>query len=188
MPASACTPVTTVRLITTLGGVVSVLLLTGCSLFASTDSADVENTDTGPAASEETHHHGDGHVHDEFYEGIPDVTWSSQTDAEVTKVATEVINLFARPGVPERRWYSDLVPYLSEDYAEDAQYIDPANVRVTDVLSGPDLVREQGNPLTVAAEFSTDAGPWSILLHRVGQDDPWLVEAIQPTDSLTPTP
>ncbi|TYC96600.1 hypothetical protein FQ377_13820 [Arthrobacter echini] len=121
----------------------------------------------------------------EFYEGVPEVTWEPGTDADVEGIATEVMGLFARPGAPERRWYTDLLPYLSEDYAEAAGYIDPANVRISSIVSGPVLVREQNNPLTVSAQFSTDAGPWTVLLHRVGQDEPWLVEAIEPTTTST---
>lgn len=163
----------------------SALLVSGCALFTPASSTEDDASSSAPT-SQETHHSEDGHAHDEFYEGVPDVTWSPSTDAEVEAVAVEVMDLFARPDVPERRWYTDLLPHLSEEYAEDAQYIDPANVRVNDVLPGPALVRERDNPLTVTAEFSTNAGPWSVLLHRVGQDDPWLVEAIQPTDPTNP--
>ncbi len=155
----------------------SALLLSSCGLFPP-----AAGTEEGTPPPAESHHSEDDHPHDEFYEGIPDVTWAPETDTEVEAIATEVIGLFARPEVPERRWYTDLLPHLSAEYAEDAQYIDPANVRVNDVVSGPALVREKGNPLTVTAEFSTNAGPWSVLLHRVGQDDPWLVEAIEPTN------
>ena len=157
------------------------LLLSGCAhVLPAPVSGEV------PSVPAESHHSEDGHSHEEFYEGIPEVTWAPETDREVTTVATEVIELFARPHVPERRWFTDLLPYLSDQYAERAQYIDPANVRVTEVLSGPALVREKDNPLTVTADFSTDAGPWSVLLHRVGQNDPWLVEAIQPSDPINP--
>lgn len=157
------------------------LMLSGCGLFTSAPSSD-DAVPSETQSPEESHQSGDGHSHDEFYEGIPDVTWSPSTDAEVEAIASEVMNLFARPDVPERRWFTDLLPHLSEEYAEDAQYIDPANIRVAQVLSGPVLVREKNNPLTVSADFVTDTGPWSVLLHRVGQEDPWLVEAIQPTD------
>lgn len=163
----------------------SVLLISGCALFTPTSGTDETSSSSAPT-SEESQHSEDGHAHDEFYEGVPDVTWSPSTNAEVEAVAVEVMGLFARSDVPERRWYTDLLPHLSEEYAEDAQYIDPANVRVNKILSGPVLVRERDNPLTVTAEFSTNAGPWSVLLHRVGQDDPWLVEAIQPTDPTNP--
>lgn len=161
------------------------LLVSGCAAFSPAASTE-EAASTATPIDEQSQHTDDGHVHDEFYEGIPDVTWSPSTDAEVKAIASEVMNLFARPEAPERRWYTELLPHLSAEYAEDAQYIDPANVRVTKILSGPVLVREKGNPLTVSADFSTDAGPWSVLLHRVGQDDPWLVEAIQPSDPINP--
>lgn len=162
----------------------SALLVSGCALFS--PAATTEDTaPTSTPTAEESHHSDDGHDHDEFYEGIPDVTWSPSTDAEVEAIASEAMGLFARPDVPERRWYTDLLPHLSEEYAEDVQYIDPANVRVTEILSGPVLIREKDNPLTVTAKFTTNAGPWTVLLHRIGQNDPWLVEAIQPTDSPT---
>lgn len=157
------------------------LLLGGC---AHVPPAPVSGEATSiPAKS---HASEDSHSSEEFYEAIPEVTWTPETDREVKAVATKVIELFARPDVPERRWFTDLLPYLSDQYAEHAQYIDPANVRVTEVLSDPALIREKDNPLTVTADFSTDAGPWSVLLHRVGQSDPWLVEAIQPSDPTNP--
>ncbi|HEY8702418.1 MAG TPA: hypothetical protein VIM08_15870 [Arthrobacter sp.] len=126
--------------------------------------------------------HTQEHGADEHY-GIPQVTWDAQTETEVKDLAVKVMGLFARPTVPERDWYTDIFPYLSEDYAVDAQYIDPARIRVSSVNSGPVLKREQGNPLTVTAEFATNNGPWVLLLHRVGQEDPWLVTAIAPKDA-----
>ena len=164
------------------------VLLAGCAVFAPTasteDTTQAPSTAPEPTASvQETHHADDGHGHDEFYEGIPDVSWAPETDEEVEGIATTVMGLFARPDMPEREWYTDLFPYLAEDYAVDAQYIDPARIRVSSVDSEPTLVREQGNPLTVTAEFATDAGPWVVQLHRIGQEDPWLVTAIAPKDT-----
>lgn len=152
------------------------LLVSGCSLVSDTTPI----SDAPAPSTEAPGEHEEGSAHDEFYEGIPSVTWDAGTDNEVEAVAVEVMGLFARPNEPERRWYTDLLPHLSAEYAEAAQYIDPARVRVSEVRAGPVLSREKDNPLTVTAQFDTDAGPWNVLLHRVGQDEPWLVEAIEP--------
>ncbi len=67
---------------------------------------------------------------------------------------------------------------LGADYAEDAKYIDPARVPFSTITDGPSISREAENPMTVTASFYTNDGPWEMMLHRTGQDDPWLVTSI----------
>jgi hypothetical protein len=138
----------------------------------------------------EGHSTDDGHAHgaEEHY-GVPAVTWDAAAETAVKDTAGKVMGLFARPDVPEAAWFSDLSPYLLAEYAEDARYIDPARVPVRKVPDGPAITREAGNPLTVTASFSTDAGRWQMILHRSGQEEPWLVTAISPQDpaeTMTP--
>ncbi|MFB0840002.1 hypothetical protein ACETK3_18605 [Arthrobacter sp. E44] len=125
----------------------------------------------------------DGHDHgaDEHY-GVPEVTWDAAAERAVKDTASKVMVLFARPNVPEAAWFSDLAPYLAPEYAADAKYIDPARVPIRKVTDGPAISREAGNPLTVTATFSTDAGRWQMLLHRSGQQQPWLVATISPQE------
>lgn len=148
---------------------VSALAVTGCS--------PASNTEPVPSAT------ADDHGGDEHYHNVPEVTWDAKSEEDVKAVATKVMGLFARPNVPERQWYTDIFPHLSKEYAVDAQYIDPARIRVNTIRSGPVLTREQGNPMTVTAEFATNNGPWVLLLHRMDQHEPWLVTSIAPKDA-----
>jgi hypothetical protein len=142
-------------------------------------------SDSTPSASQtQEHSQDDGHDHgtDEHY-GVPEATWDPQAETKVKDVAGKAMTLFARTDVPEAVWFSELSPYLSAEYAEDARYIDPARVPFNKVTDGPAITREAQNPLTVTASFSTNAGPWQMMLHRTGQTEPWLVTAISPKDA-----
>jgi hypothetical protein len=149
------------------------------------DPAASTPTAPGPAATTiETprvgeHSAGDGHDHgaDEHY-GVPEVTWDVGAEAQVKETAATAMTMFARPGVPEQQWFSELAPLLSSAYAEDAKYIDPARVPFNKITEGPVISREAQNPLTVTASFFTNDGPWDMMLHRAGQDEPWLVTSI----------
>lgn len=164
-------------------------ILAGTLLLAACGGQPVANTSAAPAstagetAGSDDHSAGDGHDHgaDEHY-GIPEVTWDASSEKAVQDTAAKVMGLFARPDVPEATWFADLAPYLAPEYAADAKYIDPARVPIRKITDGPSISREAGNPLTVTATFSTDAGRWRVLLHRSGQQQPWLVTAISPED------
>jgi len=164
-------------------------LMAGTLLLASCGGEPASNTASAvPAASataitgggEATGEHSadDGHDHStEQYHG-PNVTWDANAEIKVKETAAKAMKLFGRPDVPETKWFSDLEPLLAAEYAEDARYIDPAQVRITTVTDGPSISREAENPMTVTASFYTNDGPWDMMLHRMGQDDPWLVTSI----------
>lgn len=147
--------------------------LTGCAAPASNTTPQPAETSS---ASAELHEHDEDH-------GVPAVTWDVSTEAEVKALATDLMGKFARPDVTERAWFDALQPHMSADYQESAQYIDPGRIPVTKILSGPILVREKGNPMSVTAEFSTNNDTWVLSLHRSGQEEPWLITRIAPKDS-----
>ncbi|MGY2747727.1 hypothetical protein [Arthrobacter sp. UYCu723] len=158
------------------------LLLVGCSGEPASKSAGA-----APAASETTagsgeaggeHSADDGHDDStEYFEG-PNVTWDANAEITVKETAAKAMRLFGRPNVPETQWFSELEPLLAAAYAEDAKYIDPARVPITTITDGPSITREAQNPMTVTASFYTNDGPWDMMLHRTGQDAPWLVTSI----------
>jgi hypothetical protein len=164
------------------------LLLAACagepaSTTASTAASASETAAAGGGDAEAEHSADDGHDHaTEHYHG-PNVTWDANAEVKVKETAAKAMKLFARPDVPEAKWFSELAPLLAAEYAEDARYIDPARVPITTVTDGPSISREAENPMTVTASFYTDAGPWAMMLHRIGQDDPWLVTSISSTAS-----
>ncbi|MGY4542572.1 hypothetical protein ACVWY0_002496 [Arthrobacter sp. UYNi723] len=158
------------------------LLLASCagepaSNLASTAPAASETAtaDAGQASGE--HSADDGHDATEHYDG-PNVTWDANAEAKVKETAAKAMKLFGRPDVEEKKWFSDLAPLLAPEYAEDAKYIDPARVPITTITDGPSITREAQNPMTVTASFYTNDGPWDMMLHRTGQDAPWLVTSI----------
>lgn len=97
-------------------------------------------------------------------------------------VAIRVMKLFARPDTPERRWFIDLLPYLTEDYADQAQYIDPARVPFNRVTPNPSTRQDEHLPQLVTVRFETNDGPWQVVLVQEKAGEPWLVEAIEPDD------
>jgi hypothetical protein len=157
------------------------LLLAACGGQPTTSTSTATSTAGEAAAGDHSAEDGHGHGADEDY-GIPEVTWDAAAENAVKDTAAKVMGLFARPDVTETTWFADLAPYLAPEYAEDAKYIDPARVPIRKITDGPAISREAGNPLTVTATFSTDAGRWRMLLHRSGQQHPWLVTAISAQD------
>ncbi|WP_077490917.1 hypothetical protein [Sinomonas mesophila] len=142
------------------------------SLLALTSCAAPASSTTAPAAEE--------HETDEHYPDVPVVTWDAASERSALDTAAKAMTLFARPGVEQRQWITDLAPLLAEEYATEAQYINPARVPVTAVTGDPVLTREAGNPMTATATFATNAGKWTVLIHRTGQADPWRVVSIAP--------
>lgn len=163
--------------------VATTLLLAACAGDPASTITSTSPAATGAGAVEGgkasgEHSADDGHDHStEHYQG-PNVAWDANAEVKVKETAAKAMKLFGRPDVPDTTWFSDLEPLLAAGYAEDAKYIDPARVPFSTITDGPAISREAGNPMTVTASFYTDAGPWDMMLHRIGQDDPWLVTSI----------
>lgn len=166
------------RLAAAAAGLAVVLLASGCGQSTEQSGPSHRSDTTSPAPTQPSRP-----APSETYTGIPAVTWGPETSSRVKARAAKVMRLFARPEVGYRNWFEDLHPFLRDEYAKEAEYVDPANIPVSEVISGPELLRQGGNPLTVTAMFETNAGPWSVLLHRTGQNEPWLVAAIEPTEA-----
>jgi hypothetical protein len=159
-------------------------LLTACAGTPTAGTTTTTAAAPAPATTTDADGHaaGDGHDHDEaseHYHG-PNVTWDAGAEAKVKDTAAKAMELFGRPSVEEKTWFKDLEPMLATEYKENARYIDPARVPFSTVTDGPAISREAQNPMTVTASFDTNAGPWTMMLHRIGQDDPWLVTSIRP--------
>ena len=161
-------PITTRQGLTALrmaGASACVLTLAGCSLFGVKDT----NTEQAPepAASSSP------------------ASSSPATVEEPEAVAAKVMDLFARPEMPERRWFTDLLPYLTDDYADQAQYTDPARVPFDKVKGEPTASGDEHNPQVVTVAFKTNDGPWQVVMVQDSPGESWLVEAIEPNE---PTP
>jgi hypothetical protein len=160
-------------------------LLAAAALLTACAGTPAASTPTATTADADGHSAGDGHDHDEATEDYhgPNVTWDAGSEKRVKDTASKAMALFGRPTMEERAWFKDLEPLLAAEYKEDARYIDPARVPFSTVTDGPAISREAQNPMTVTASFDTDAGPWAMMLHRIGQDDPWLVTSISPVSA-----
>lgn len=111
----------------------------------------------------------------------PSAPSSAVTESEdPATVATEAIELFGRPDEPERRWFAELRPYLEEEYAVEAEYIDPARIPFSEVQSSPELNRDSHNPQLTTVDYKTDDGIWTVTLHQDSPGGKWLVGGIAP--------
>ena len=156
------------------------LVLAAAAVAVSGCAAPAADVPPAPAttsgSSVEDHDYSEDH-------GVPEVTWDAPTEEKVKALAEDLMGKFARPDVTDRAWFDALQPHMSADYQESAQYIDPGRIPVRQILSGPVLARDKGNPMSVTAEFNTNDGPWVLSLHRKGQEEPWLITRIAPKDS-----
>lgn len=146
------------------GAAACILALSGCSLFGGKDDAAAPppvSAASSPASS------------------------TPATAKEPQIVAVEAMALFARPDVPERRWFTDLLPYLTDEYADEAQYTDPARVPFDDIGSAPTASEDEHNPYVLTFHFDTNDGPWQVVVVQDKAGAPWLVQAIEPDE---PTP
>lgn len=108
----------------------------------------------------------------------PTVEASAPVIQSPEEVAVEVMNLFARPGEPEQRWFAEISPYLDKEYAIEAEYIDPARIPFDKILSDPVMEGDAHNPQILTADFKTNAGAWYVELHQNAPGGEWLVGGI----------
>lgn len=151
----------------------------GCAPASPTSQAPAQ----APSPSWTASLSGGGHAQAPGAAPLPLPSWDPGSEQAAKDTAAKAMALFARPGVDQRTWITDLAPLLDAGYRAEAEYIDPARVPVRRVLSGPALKASAGDPMTVKAAFTTDAGEWAVLLHRAGAGQPWLVEAIASNDA-----
>ena len=126
---------------------------------------------------------GGDHAQAQSAPPVPVSSWDAASEQSAKDTASKAMALFARPRVDQRQWITDLAPMLSPAYRTEAEYINPARVPVSKVLSGPALKASSGDPMTVKAVFTTDAGEWVVLLHRTAAAQPWLVQDIASKDA-----
>ncbi|WP_417221238.1 hypothetical protein [Arthrobacter sp.] len=152
-------------LLRTAGATACVLMLSGCSLFGANNEAKDEAAAPPPVA-------------------VASTAASSSPAAieEPQVVAAKAMALFARPDVPERRWFTDLLPYLTDEYADEAQYTDPARVPFDDIGPAPTASQDAHNPQVVTVRFKTNDGPWQVVVVQDKAGAPWLIQAIEPDD------
>jgi hypothetical protein len=124
-------------------------------------------------------------------ESIPSAE-AAASDAEPTpdpSVETDTIGLamnaataFCRPSLDYDTWIAELYPFLSQQAAVAYETVDPANVPCTS-LTGAATVRDGDGAFTMRVLVPTDAGEYSVYVHRTTESTPWAVDQITPLAS-----
>lgn len=97
-------------------------------------------------------------------------------------IATDVVTAFCRPTLKYETWIAELYPFLSQQAAVAYETVDPANVPCRTLL-GDATVRDGDGAFTMRILVPTDAGEYSVYVHRPTESIPWAVEQITPLAS-----
>ncbi|WP_146078515.1 MULTISPECIES: hypothetical protein [unclassified Rathayibacter] len=102
--------------------------------------------------------------------------------SDTVAVATNAVAAFCRPSLEYEFWINELYPVLSQRAAIAYETVDPANVPCTSV-TGEARVRDGDGAFTMRILVPTDAGEYSVYVHRTSESTPWAVEQITPLAS-----
>lgn len=173
------------RLITVGGVAALALLLTSCATPASTPTAST----TTPAASVPTSSTLPSSVNGSTPAALPTEGALDEEPAPVPGVendalalATAAVTAFCRPTLDYDMWIGELYPFLTQEAAVAYETVDPANVPCT-TLTGDARVRDGDGTFTIRVLVPTDAGDYSVYVHRTVETGPWAVEQITPLAS-----
>ncbi|SDD02968.1 hypothetical protein SAMN05216418_0107 [Microbacterium enclense] len=162
--------------------IASVLALTSCAATP----APVDAADRGAAVSTEAPTPVESATpesdHDESIPHDHDVEVDPNADADVTELATRAVTLFCRPSLAYATWIAELYPVLSQSAAVAYETVDPANVPCTSVTDAA-RIRDMDGAYTARVLVPTDAGDYSVYVHRPLDTAPWAVEQITPLAS-----
>jgi hypothetical protein len=111
------------------------------------------------------------------------ITWDQASKDAAADTAQKAMTDFARPGVEEKQWANDVARWLTPQATADYSAVDPANVPATRVTGPATLTVDEANGYGVMAAVPTDAGTYTLQLHRTGQDAPWKVNRLTPPAS-----
>jgi hypothetical protein len=155
------------------------LSLAGCSSAEpdaqTSATATPQPTPAAGAIAEETHE-DESAPHDHDAEADPNA------EADSTALATRAVTLFCRPSLDYDTWIAELYPVLSQAAAVAYETVDPANVPCTGV-TGAAQIRDTDGAYTSRVLVPTDAGDYSVYVHRPLDTSPWAVEQITPLAS-----
>ncbi|PPF31227.1 hypothetical protein [Rathayibacter sp. AY1A3] len=109
-------------------------------------------------------------------------TQAPGVEGDTIAVATSTVTAFCRPSLNYDTWIAELYPFLSQQAAVAYETVDPANVPCT-TLTGAATVRDGDGAYTMRILVPTDAGDYSVYVHRTVETGPWAVEQITPLAS-----
>jgi hypothetical protein len=151
---------------------VVLLLLVGCSATAP------DETQTAPATTDERA----GST--PLDEGLPTApppmpTWDQESTQRATQVALDATRAYCRPTLDDEVWFEELAGFLTAAGQEAHYGTDPAEVACSEV-AGTSMAGDSTTAYLATVAVITNAGPYEVLLSRVGAGEPWLVERISP--------
>ncbi|QHC68846.1 hypothetical protein GSU68_19200 (plasmid) [Rathayibacter sp. VKM Ac-2759] len=111
-----------------------------------------------------------------------EITADASAEAATVSLATSAVTAFCRPTLDYDTWTAELYPFLSQQAAVAYETVDPANVPCT-TLTGAARVRDGDGAYTMRILVPTDAGEYSVYVHRTVETGPWAVEQITPLAS-----
>lgn len=103
-------------------------------------------------------------------------------EGDTVAIAVAATTAFCQPALDYDTWIAELYPFLSQQAAVAYETVDPANVPCT-TLTGAASVRDGDGAFTMRILVPTDAGEYSVYVHRAVETGPWAVEQITPLAS-----
>ena len=148
----------------------SLLAAAGCAVQAPSElpvlPKPVDTAEATPAPSD-----AGAIPHDDLPAHMP------ESDIEAAKSAINAVDAFCRPSLAHQTWINGLFPFLSQTAALAYETVDPAKVPCT-AVTGDARARDGDGTFTIRVIVPTNAGEYSVYVHRPEVTDPWLVEQI----------
>lgn len=99
--------------------------------------------------------------------------------------AQSTMTVWVDRGIDQETWWAALSPLLTINAQHDYQYVRTHAVPATRLLSAG-VFEDLGTPYLASVTFETDAGRYRLLLQRLGESEPWLVERLEPVEAVIP--
>lgn len=159
-----------------------VVLLAGC-ISPSRNTA-LQSSASPSATSTSTCQVSCGHTPQADHTGPTALALDADALDTAKKTADQIMGAYTAQGKAKKEWFSTLAPMLTTNYAQEAEYIDPARLPVRKITSGPEIKTEVSTGYQVRASFGTNVGDWVIILTRASETSPWLAANILPASEV----
>lgn len=156
--------------------------LTGCSLSTEPAPTSTSSPTAAPSSVATSAPATPSAAPTEAVPSDAEITEDASAEAETVSLATSAVTAFCRPTLDYDTWIAELYPFLSQQAAVAYETVDPANVPCT-TLTSPASVRDGDGAFTMRILVPTDAGEYSVYVHRTVEAAPWAVEQITPLAS-----
>lgn len=160
-------------------------LASACSAGSSSGSGPQPAPVTVPSAALTAPGTSDAEADAALADPGPLPTWDPLSRLAAVDAGVRVLRVFARPWLPEQRWFRELSPLLSPTAAQAHAGTDPARVPAQAVTGAAELLPATSGSIARVA-VPTDAGRYTVLLSRKAQAGPWLAERITPPPGAGP--